>query len=181
MRFEETRLAGAHVIDLEPHADDRGFFARAFCEREFAERSLPIRFPQCNLSHNVRKGTLRGMHYQVGPVREAKLVRALTGSIYDVIVDLRAGSSTFLDWIAVELSRENRRAIFIPGGFAHGFITLTDEVDVYYHMSDFFRPEADRGFRWNDTRVNIEWPEHPSVLSAKDASYPDLNLADLHG
>jgi dTDP-4-dehydrorhamnose 3,5-epimerase len=181
MRFEETRLSGAFVVDLEPYADERGFFARSFCEREFAARGLPTRFPQCNLSRNTRKATLRGMHFQRGPEREAKLVRAVAGAIYDVIVDLRSGSPSFLQWMGVELSGESGRALFVPGGFAHGFLTLTDNADVFYHMSDFFRPEADRGFRWNDPRTSITWPEPPRVISTKDASYPDLDLATLSG
>jgi len=175
------RLAGAYVIDLEPHVDERGFFARAFCEREFAERGLPVRFPQCNLSHNARKATLRGMHFQAGLERETKVVRAVSGAIYDVIVDLRVESATFLEWIGVELSRETGRALFVPGGFAHGFLTLTDDADVFYHMSDFFRPEADRGFRWDDPQANIRWPASPLTISARDASYPDLDPSRLSG
>jgi dTDP-4-dehydrorhamnose 3,5-epimerase len=181
MRFEETLLGGAYVVDLEPHADERGFFARAFCEREFAEHGLPARFPQCNVSRNERMGTLRGMHFDVAPQPEAKLVRAVAGAIYDVIVDLRPGSSTFLQWIAVELSAAKGRALFVPGGFAHGFLTLADHTDVFYQMSDFFQPERARGFRWNDPRFNIRWPTAPSVISSRDAAYPDWNPAVLNG
>jgi dTDP-4-dehydrorhamnose 3,5-epimerase len=179
MRFEETRLAGAYLVEIEPHADERGFFARTFCEREFGARSLPTRFPQCNLSRNERRGTLRGMHFQVGPHPEAKLVRAVAGAIYDVIVDLRPASATFLQWLGVELSQEKANALFVPGGFAHGFLSLTDRADVFYHMSEVYRPEADRGCRWNDPRLAIRWPAVPSVIAAKDAEYPDLNPADL--
>jgi dTDP-4-dehydrorhamnose 3,5-epimerase len=179
MRFEETRLAGAYLIDLEPHADERGFFARAFCEREFVAHGLPPRFPQCNISRNERMGTLRGMHFDAAPAPEAKLVRAVTGAIYDVIVDLRATSPTFLAWVAVELSAESGRALFVPGGFAHGFLTLTARTDVFYHMSDFFRPDSARGFRWNDPRFNIRWPAPPAVISPRDAAYPDWNAAML--
>jgi dTDP-4-dehydrorhamnose 3,5-epimerase len=175
MRFEQTRLAGAYVVDLEPRADERGFFARTFCEREFAERGLPVRFPQCNLSRNVRAGTMRGMHFQAGPAAdaEAKVVRAVSGAIYDVIVDLRETSPTFLEWIGVELSAQTGRALFVPGGFAHGFLTLAPNSDVFYHMSDFYRPDRDDGFRWNDPRFDIRWPTPPVVVSARDASYPD--------
>jgi dTDP-4-dehydrorhamnose 3,5-epimerase len=173
MRFEETVLAGAYVVDLEPRADERGFFTRTFCEREFGAHGLPVRFPQCNLSRNVRLGTLRGMHFQVGPDPEAKIVHAVSGAIYDVIVDLRPKSPTFLRWIGVELSAESGRALFVPGGFAHGFLTLAPGTDVFYHMSDFYRPERDRGFRWNDPRFDIRWPSPPSVISSRDAEYPD--------
>jgi dTDP-4-dehydrorhamnose 3,5-epimerase len=179
MVFRETGLAGAYVVEIEPHTDERGFFARCFCEREFAERGLPARFPQCNLSRNETRGTLRGMHFLAAPHEEAKLVRAVAGAIYDVIVDLRATSATFLQWIGVELSQETGRALFVPGGFAHGFLTLTPRADVFYHMSDFFRPGADRGCRWNDPRLGIIWPEPPHVISPRDANYPDLDLATL--
>jgi dTDP-4-dehydrorhamnose 3,5-epimerase len=173
MRFEETRLSGAYVIDLEPNVDERGFFARAFCEREFADRGLPTRFPQCNLSRNDRLGTLRGMHFQAEPYPEAKLVRVVHGTIYDVIVDLRPRSSTFKQWVAVELSAETGRALFVPVDFAHGFLTLSANVDVFYHMSEFFRPEGARGFRWNDPQFGIRWPSPPNMISPRDASYPD--------
>jgi dTDP-4-dehydrorhamnose 3,5-epimerase len=175
MRFEETRLAGAFVVDLEPKVDERGFFARAFCEREFTLRGLPARFPQCNLSRNERPGTLRGMHFDAAAYPEAKLVRAVSGAIYDVIVDLRATSPTYLEWIALELSAETGRALFVPGGFAHGFITLAAHTDVFYQMSDFYQPERARGFRWNDPSFNIRWPSAPSVISSRDAAYPDWN------
>ncbi len=179
MLFRETRLVGAYVIEIEPHKDERGFFARCFCEREFEAQGLPVRFPQCNLSRNDLRGTLRGMHFQSAPQAETKLVRAVSGSIYDVIVDLRATSATFLQWIGVELSQETGRALLVPGGFAHGFLTLTDRTDVFYQMSDFFRPEADRGCRWNDPRLGIVWPEPPRVISTRDANYPDLDTATL--
>jgi dTDP-4-dehydrorhamnose 3,5-epimerase len=181
MRFEETRLKGAYVVDLEPRADERGFFTRTFCEREFGALGLPVRFPQCNLSRNVRQGTLRGMHFQAGPDPEAKIVRAVSGAVHDVIVDLRPKSPTFLEWLGVELSAESGRALFVPGGFAHGFLTLAPGTDVFYHMSDFYRPERDRGFRWNDPQLTIRWPTQPSVISLRDAEYPDLDRAALGG
>jgi dTDP-4-dehydrorhamnose 3,5-epimerase len=181
MRFEETPLAGACVVELEPRVDERGFFARCFCEREFGDRGLPTRFPQCNLSRNDRLGTLRGMHFQAAPYHEAKLVRAVTGAIYDVIVDLRARSATFLRWFAVELSAEAGKALFVPAGFAHGFLTLAPKTDVFYHMSDFYRPEGARGFRWNDPRFDIRWPSVPNAISPRDASYPDWDPASFDG
>jgi dTDP-4-dehydrorhamnose 3,5-epimerase len=181
MRFEETRLRGAFIVDLEPHRDDRGFFARAFCEREFVAHGLPARFPQCNLSRNDRAGTLRGMHFQAAPHREAKLVRAVTGAIFDVVVDLRVGSETFLQWVGVELSAESGRALFVPEGFAHGFVTLVDRTDVFYQMSEFYRAEGARGLRWNDPRIGIAWPRPPSFMAERDAAYPDFDLASFEG
>jgi dTDP-4-dehydrorhamnose 3,5-epimerase len=175
--FTPTRLGGAFVVDLEPRADERGFFARTFCEREFAAHGLPSRFLQTSLSRNDREGTLRGMHFQVAPYREAKLVRAVTGKIYDVIVDLRPGSPTHLEWIAVELSAENGRALFVPEGFAHGFLTLTDATDVFYYMTEFYRPDGARGFRFDDPRFGIKWPMAPKVIAARDAEYPDYDPA----
>jgi dTDP-4-dehydrorhamnose 3,5-epimerase len=175
MMFHPTKLAGAFVIDIEPRADDRGFFARTFCEREFAAQGLPTRFPQCNLSRNKRRGTLRGMHFQAADLAEAKLVRCATGAIHDVIVDLRDGSSTRFQWLGVDLSAESGRAIFVPGGFAHGFVTTDDDTDVLYHMSDFYRPEAARGFRWNDPLFAIRWPLAPTVVAPRDATYADFD------
>lgn len=180
MIFRETKLAGAFVIDLEPRTDDRGFFARTFCEREFAEHGLPIRFPQCNVSRNKAKGTLRGMHFQAAPHQESKLVRCVTGAIHDVVVDLRAGSPTYLAWVGVDLSAENGRALFIPEGLAHGFLTLEDHTDVFYHMGDFFRPEGAMGARWDDPRFGIEWPATPSVIAERDATYPDFEPTGAH-
>jgi dTDP-4-dehydrorhamnose 3,5-epimerase len=177
MQFIETELPGAYVIELELKADERGYFARSFCEQEFAAHGLPSRFPQCNLSRNDRVGTLRGMHYEAPPSSESKLVRCVSGAIYDVIVDLRAGSPTFLAWTGVELSAASGRALFVPAGFAHGFITLVDASDVLYHMGDFFRPGSARGSRWNDPQFGITWPLVPIVISERDASYPDFDPA----
>jgi dTDP-4-dehydrorhamnose 3,5-epimerase len=181
MVFRETKLAGAVVVDLEPRSDDRGFFARAFCEREFAEHGLPARFPQCNISRNKRARTLRGMHYNAAPHRESKLVRCVSGAIYDVIVDLRAGSPTRFEWIGVDLSGENGRALFIPEGFAHGFVTLEDATDVFYHMGDFFHGDVARGARWNDPRFGIAWPVQPLVIADRDATYPDFDAERFDG
>ena len=145
MIFRMTKLSGACVIEVEPRVDERGYFARTFCEREFAEHGLPIRFPQCNVSFNTKAGTLRGMHYQAAPLREAKLVRCTRGAIYDVIVDLRVDSPTRFEWVGVELTAENSTALYIPEGFAHGFVTMADATEVFYHMSDFYRADGARG------------------------------------
>jgi dTDP-4-dehydrorhamnose 3,5-epimerase len=181
MRFESSELPGAYVIDLEPRADERGFFARTFCERELAEHGLPTRFPQCNLSRNRSAGTLRGMHFEALPSNESKLVRCVRGAIYDVIVDLRPSSPTRRRWLAVELTSESGRALFVPSGFAHGFLTLLDETDVLYHMGDFFRPEAARGFRYDDPFFAIKWPSAPRVISPRDAEYADFDGAGFDG
>jgi dTDP-4-dehydrorhamnose 3,5-epimerase len=181
MIFKMTKLSGACVIEIEPHADERGYFARALCEREFAEHGLPTRFPQCNLSFNKSAGTLRGMHYQAAPLREAKLVRCTRGAVFDVVVDLRVGSATRFDWFGVELTAENATALFIPEGLAHGFITLSDDTEVFYHMGDFHRPDGARGARWNDSRFGIVWPRGPSVISERDATYPDFDPASFDG
>jgi dTDP-4-dehydrorhamnose 3,5-epimerase len=179
--FQETKLSGAFIVDLEPRADERGFFARTYCEREFKEHGLPTWYPQCNLSRNRRAGTLRGMHYNAAPHGEAKLIRCATGAVYDVIVDMRAGSPTMLSWIGVELGAENGRALFVPAGFAHGFITLTDDTDVFYQMGDFYRPEAARGLRWNDPRLALRWPREPTMVAERDAAYPDYDPATFDG
>lgn len=181
MRFQETRLPGAYVVELEQRKDDRGFFARCFCEREFAERGLPTRFPQANLSHNSRSGTLRGMHYQAAPHRESKLVRCVAGAIFDVIVDLRPDSRMRLKSFAVELSAENGRALFVPEGFAHGFLTLTDNADVFYQMGEFYQPDGSRGIRYNDPLLDIVWPSDPTTISERDATYPDFDPASFDG
>jgi dTDP-4-dehydrorhamnose 3,5-epimerase len=173
--FKTTPLESAFLVELDRHEDGRGFFARTFCETEFSRHGLPTHFPQCNLSHNLRSGTLRGMHFNAAPHAESKLVRCVSGAIYDVIVDLRAGSSTRFEWFGVELSQGNGSALFIPAGFAHGFVTLTDDADVFYHMGEFFHAEAARGFRWNDPKFAIRWPSAPVVISERDATYPDFH------
>jgi dTDP-4-dehydrorhamnose 3,5-epimerase len=177
MRFVELEVAGAYLVELEPQADERGFFARAFCEREFAACGLPTHYPQCNLSRNTRRGTLRGMHYSVAPSQESKVVRCVRGAIHDVLVDVRPGSSSFGRWVAAELSAENGTALFIPPGVGHGFLTLAEHTDVFYQMGDVFQPDAARGFRWDDPAFAIRWPEAPSVISPRDASYPDFHGA----
>lgn len=168
MRFEETSLAGAFVIEIEPHADDRGFFARAYCAREFEEHGLDPRVVQANLSYNRSKGTLRGMHYQAPPAGEAKLVRCIRGAIHDVIVDLRPDSPTYLQHVGVDLTAANRRALFVPALFAHGFQTLEDEVEVFYQVSEFYTPGAERGLRHDDPALAISWPLPVSEISDKD-------------
>jgi dTDP-4-dehydrorhamnose 3,5-epimerase len=175
VHFRETPLAGACVIELDPFTDDRGFFARTFCEREMAEHGIPVRWPQHNISRNTLAGTLRGMHYNAAPHREAKLVRCVRGAIWDAIVDLRAGSPTRLRWFGVELSDREGNALYIPEGFAHGFVTLRDDTDVHYQMGGFFQAGAGRGLRWNDPRVGIDWPRAPAVIAERDSTYPDFD------
>jgi dTDP-4-dehydrorhamnose 3,5-epimerase len=172
--FKETELSGAYLIELEQHADERGFFARVFCEREFAAHGLPTRFPQSNLSRNRRAGTLRGMHYNALPFAEAKVVRPESGAIYDVIVDLRPGSPTRMKSLGVELRASAATALFVPAGFAHGFLTLADDTDVHYQMSEFYRADAARGFRFDDPAFEIRWPRSVAVIAERDASYPDF-------
>lgn len=174
MKFTETSLKGAFIIDLEPVNDERGMFARAWCQREFETQGLKLSWVQNNVSLNYKKGTIRGMHYQAPPDEEVKLVRCTKGSIYDVIVDLRPDSPTFRQYVAVMLSAENRRALYIPQGFAHGFQTLSDDSELFYHMSAFYQSGSARGFRWDDPAANIRWPEPLTVISDKDRSWPPL-------
>lgn len=174
MIFEETELAGAFIIRPQPIEDERGFFARTFCVREFEAHGLEPRLVQCNISFNRRRGTLRGMHLQRAPHEEAKLVRCTAGGIHDVIVDLRPGSPTRLRHTAVDLTAANRTMLYVPGGFAHGFITLEDDTEVFYQMSEFYAPEAAAGFRWNDPAFGIEWPVEVTVISERDRTYPDF-------
>jgi dTDP-4-dehydrorhamnose 3,5-epimerase len=174
--FTETELRGAFVLDVEPRADDRGFFARTWCARELAEHGLETRVAQCNVSFNPRAGTLRGLHYQRPPHEEVKLVRCTRGAVFDVIADLRPGSPTLGAWVGVELSEENRRALYVPRGFAHGYQTLTDGAEVHYQVSEFYAPGAEHGIRWNDPAVGVEWPLEPTAMSEKDAGWPDYVL-----
>jgi dTDP-4-dehydrorhamnose 3,5-epimerase len=174
MRFTETRFDGVFVIELERHEDQRGFFARSFCSKEFAAQGLPGGFVQCNISYNRRRGTLRGMHYQVAPCEEGKLVRATRGSILDVVLDLQRFSPSFREWSSFELSEENGRALYIPPGFAHGFQTLTDDAEVFYQMTEFYDPRSARGVRWDDPAFGIQWPIASPMLSERDASFPDF-------
>jgi dTDP-4-dehydrorhamnose 3,5-epimerase len=175
MKFIETELKGAFLIDPERLEDDRGFFARAFCRKEFEQYRLNFDWVQCNISYNIRKGTLRGLHYQTAPFAEAKLVRCTMGAIYDVIIDLRPDSITFRQWIAAELSAENRKMVYIPQDFAHGFQTLVDHTEVFYQMSAFYAPEYGRAVRWNDPQFNIHWPEADRTMSEKDQKIEDFD------
>ena len=176
MIFQETKLEGVFTIEIEQIKDERGFFARSFCSREFEKRGLNPHLVQCNISYNKRKGILRGMHYQVSPYAEAKLVRCTLGAIYDVVVDLRSDSLTFKQWFATELTSINRKMLYVPEGFAHGFQVLEDETEVFYQMSEFYNPQASQGFRWNDPAFKIEWPLPDACLSEKDRNYPDFTL-----
>ena len=173
MRFTETPLKGAWTIDLEPRGDERGFFARAFCQNEFDAHGLKRDLAQANLSYNPKRATLRGMHYQIPPHAEVKIVRCTRGAIYDVIIDLRADSPTRFQWFGVELSADNRTALYVPEGFAHGYQSLTEESEVFYLVTEFYAPGSERGIRWNDPRFAIRWPLPDPVLSPKDAAHPD--------
>lgn len=175
MIFKETSLKGAFIIEPELKEDERGFFARTWCQREFMDHGLNTSLVQCNISFNRIKGTLRGMHFQRPPYEEAKLVRCTMGKIYDVIIDLRPDSATFKKWFALELSDDNRTMLYIPEGFAHGFITLTDNTEVFYQMSQFYHPEYADGVRWNDPAFNINWPIDVKVISDKDKGFPDFS------
>ena len=178
MIFAPTALAGAFVVDLERREDERGFFARSFCQREFEAHGLDPAVVQCNVSCNRRRGTLRGMHWQEEPHGEAKLVRVTQGALWDAIVDLRPDSPSYCQWIGAELTAGNRRALYIPRGFAHGFQTLTDDVEVFYQMSAFYIPDAQRGVRWDDPAFGIDWPIRPPFLSDRDATYPDFTVGN---
>jgi dTDP-4-dehydrorhamnose 3,5-epimerase len=174
MIFTETRLPGAYLIEPELRHDERGFFARTWCQNEFAIKSLQTQWAQCNISFNRQRGTLRGLHYQTAPHEEAKLVRCTMGAIYDVIVDLRVDSPTYRQWLAVELTAQNRLMLFIPTGFAHGFQTLMDEAEVFYQMSAFYAPECARGVRWDDPAFQISWPVERRIISERDQSFSDF-------
>jgi len=174
MVFTSTGMPPAVVVDPEPHVDQRGFFARSWCRREFEAHGLNSSLVQCSISHNLVKGTLRGLHYQAAPYAEAKLVRCTAGAICDVIIDLRPGSLTFKRHMAITLSADNRRALYVPEGFAHGFLTLADNSEVLYQMSQFYEPVASRGVRWNDPAFGIEWPDRVRVISERDRTYPDF-------
>lgn len=172
MKFTETPLTGAWLIDLQIIEDDRGGFARTFCQKEFQEHGLSPVVAQCNLSFNFKAGTLRGMHYQLPPATEAKLVRCTQGGIYDVIIDLREGSPTFGQHFGVELTADNRRALYVPDMFGHGYQALTDGAEVVYQVSEFYTPGQERGLRFDDPAFGIQWPMEVTVISDKDASWP---------
>ncbi len=162
------------MIVAENIADERGFFARTFCRREFQEHGLVSNIAQCSISSNRRGGTLRGMHYQIIPCAEEKLVRCTKGAVYDVTIDLRPDSPMYCRWFGLELTAANRIMLYVPQGVAHGFLTLVDETEIFYQISQFYSPEHQRGVRWNDPRFKIKWPMIPQVISDRDAGYPDF-------
>ncbi|MEW5729779.1 MAG: dTDP-4-dehydrorhamnose 3,5-epimerase [Pseudomonadota bacterium] len=174
MKITATTIPGVMVVEVSPHADDRGLFARTYDAALFAEAGLPTHWPQCNTSWNPRRGTLRGMHYQAEPRPEPKLVRCTRGRVFDVAVDLRPASPTFKAWVGVELSADGRAALYVPPGCAHGFLTLEDGCEVFYQMGESYVPELARGVRWNDPAFAIAWPMEPLLIGARDAAYPDF-------
>ena len=173
MIFQETRLKGAFIVDVKRHDDNRGSFARTYCQREFKEQGLVPEVVQANMSTNKIKGTLRGLHYQKDPHQETKLIRCIKGALYDVIVDLRPRSPTYKEWIGVELTEHNQRALFVPKDFAHGFVTLVDDTTAFYMASQYYSPGAESGIRWNDPSLKIKWPVEPRCISEKDSAWPD--------
>lgn len=177
MKFHSTELAGAYIIEIEEIKDERGFFARSWCQREFEKHGLLNTLAQCSISSNVERGTLRGMHYQASPHEEVKVVRCTCGAIYDVIVDLRPQSKTFAKWIAIELSAENHRMIYVPPGVAHGFQSLVDNTEVFYQVSEFYSPTCARSVRWDDPYFGIKWPNvEKRIISARDRNIPNFHL-----
>lgn len=174
MIFTATPLQGSYLIDLEPHLDDRGWFARVYCKNEFRRIGHDREWVQMNHSATVEKGALRGMHFQIAPYREIKMVRCISGAVYDVIIDLRRESTTFLQWFGAELSAQNKRMLYIPEGFAHGFQCLTDNCELIYHHTEFYRPGAEGGIRYDDPAVGIEWPSPVTTVSERDKSHPYL-------
>ena len=172
--FVEMDVPGVWRIELERRVDARGYFARAFCRREFAARGLDVAFVQANVSWNPRRGTLRGMHLQLAPHAETKLVRCTRGAVFDAVVDLRRGSATFGRWTAVELTAGDGRMLLVPAGFAHGYLTLADDTEVFYQVTEEYHPESESGLRWNDPSVSIGWPFAPTAISSRDQQLPDL-------
>lgn len=179
MVITETKVPGAFLIGLEPFADIRGFFASVWSNREVEAFGLETRFVEAHISFNKKKGTLRGMHYQLPPYEQVKLVRCTRGSIYDVIIDIRPNSPTFKQWFAVELSAENRLMLYVPAGFAHGFQTLEDGTEVFYQTSSSYAPEHSRGMRWNDPAFNITWPADDLIMVDRDRNYPDFEFEEV--
>ena len=172
MTFTETRIPGAWIVDITPIHDHRGFFAMTWEAEEFAARGLDASLAQCNLAFNHRQGTLRGLHFQRAPHEQVKLVRCIRGAVYDVVVDLRPGSPAFRQWAGVELTADNRRMLYVPGGLAHGYLTLSDEAEVFYQASTPWAPESEGGVRWDDPAFGITWPFEPAVISDRDATWP---------
>ena len=173
MIFKETTLRNAFLIEIEKREDQRGFFARTWCKREFAANNLNVNLVQANIAVSKKRGMLRGMHYQAAPYEEAKLVRCTTGAIFDVIIDLRPDSSTYKQWVGFELTGESHRMIYVPEGFAHGYQTLTEHAEVFYQVSQVYSPESERGVRYDDPAFGIKWPVEALVISDKDKSWPD--------
>jgi dTDP-4-dehydrorhamnose 3,5-epimerase len=174
MNFQKTKLAGVFKIQLERRSDERGFFARTWCKDEFASHGLNASLVQSSISFNAKKGTLRGMHYQAAPFAETKVIRCTQGALYDVVIDLRPDSLTFKQWIAAELSAENRDMLYVPEGCAHGFLTLADKTEILYQMSQVYTAESARGVRWNDPAFAIDWPAKVQVIADRDRAYPDF-------
>ena len=171
MKLKETKLGGVFLVESEPIHDERGFFARSWSYREFEDAGINPRTAEHNISYNARKGTVRGMHFQAAPYAQAKLVRCTAGSIYDVVLDLRPDSPTYMQWFAVELSAKTRLGLFVPEGFAHGFQTLEDDTEVFYQTSEYYHPESAGGLRWDDPKLGIPWPLPVSVISPRDRTY----------
>lgn len=173
MIFEQTPLEGAYVIRLKRIEDERGFFARSYCQKEFKDHGLTAGIVQANVSYNKQSGTLRGIHYQISPHEETKLVRCTFGAIYDVIIDLRRNSPTYKQWFGIELNAENHAMLFVPESFGHGYQTLADHSEVTYMVSQFYAPGSEKGIRWNDPAFGIEWPSRVKVISSKDSQWDD--------
>lgn len=180
MKFHSTPLRDAYTIEIERRGDDRGFFARMFCENEFAQAGLTPKFVQVNNSLSARRGTLRGMHYQLPPKAEVKIIRCVRGALWDAVLDLRPDLTTFGKWFGAELSADNRLMMYVPRGFAHAILTLTDDAEAIYLVSEFYAPEQERGVRWNDPKFRICWPVEPSEISPKDDKWPDFDPV-FHG
>lgn len=178
MKFIETKLKGAYIVEMEKMEDHRGYFARAFCAKEFEAHGISPNVAQANMSGTLRKGTVRGMHYQVAPASEPKFIRCVRGAIYDVIIDMRPDSPTYREYVGVELTADNRRAIYVPDHFAHGHQALTDDVEIFYLVGEFYTPGCERGVRHDDPAIGIEWPLPVTVLSEKDANWPLLQTSD---
>lgn len=176
MQFHSTPIADVFIVDVEPIEDSRGFFARAWCSREFQEQGLKNTIAQCNLSYNYKQGSIRGMHYQLPPHEEVKMVRCISGAIFDVVIDLRKDSPTYKKWFGAELSAANYKMLYVPEGFAHGYQTLEKDSVVFYQVTEYYQPGAERGVRWDDPVFNIAWPLPLSEISDKDKSYPDFKV-----
>lgn len=177
MKFRETMLPGAYVIDLDKKEDERGFFARSFCQKEFGLHGLETNFVQINNSLSAKKGTLRGLHYQLAPMQEVKIVRCIRGKIYDLILDIRQDSKTFGHSFGIELSEENKTMLYIPKGCAHGFMTLEDNSELFYLVSQYYSPELERGIRWDDPEFSIKWPNTPTIISERDLWHKDFSTS----